>query len=232
MTRSASDWSDRGTLRRLLLGGALFLALCPAAARAEQCALRYRESFSRLPALGLRSLSQPQANAEVNGLFGPRPDLCEPGGYQVFMEQLTDYSREALRAPLKQRDGMIRVAIAAAQQGPVRVAFEESKAARTTYSVTRSNIHAIADDVGITPIMQQLLDTIERQGMPLSTAPPPPPKADPAAPAAQAIRVPQTAMPPWAVISLYEVRDLLNQKQTDVARGKIEAILKWLETAQ
>ena len=53
MTRSASDWSDRGTLRRLLLGGALFLALCPAAARAEQCALRYRESFSRLPALGL-----------------------------------------------------------------------------------------------------------------------------------------------------------------------------------
>jgi hypothetical protein len=229
MTRSASN---REGMRRWVLGGTFVLgALCPGAASAEQCALRYAESFARIGAIGLRGPSQAQAISEVNSLFGPRPDLCEPGGYRAFLTQLTDYSREALRAPVKQRDGMIRVAIAAAQQAPVRVLFEESKAARTQYNEMRSNVHAIADDVGITPLMQQLLDTIERQGMPPSTAPPPP-VAPPPGTQAQAIRVPQVALPPWAVISLYEVRDLINQKQTDVARGKVEAILKWLETAQ
>lgn len=231
MTRTASP---RTGLRQRVLGGALFLAmaLTPQAAAAEQCALRYSATFARLGPIGLRNLSQAQAIAEVNSLFGPRPDLCEPGGYKAFLEQLTDYSREALRAPLKQRDGMIRVAIAAAQQGPVRVSFEESRAARTAFNETRSNIHAIADDVGITPLMEQLFSTIESRGLPVSTAPPPPAPPPPGGAQAQAIRVPTTALPPWAVISLYEVRDLINSKQTDAARGKVEAILKWLETTQ
>ncbi|MCS6913063.1 MAG: hypothetical protein RMK29_21220 [Myxococcales bacterium] len=216
----------------LCLVGTLF----PHVAAAQQCALRYTESFARLPSLGLRNLSQAQAISEVNNLFGPRPDVCEPGGYKVFLDAFTDYAREALRAPVRTRDGMIRVAIAAVQQGPLRVPFEESKTAVTLFRQTRSNIHAIADDVGITPLMQQLLDALERSGPPATTAPPPPPPSpapgSPGAPSVQQVRVPQVPLPPWAVISLYEIRDALNSKNTGVALGKLEAILKWMETAQ
>jgi hypothetical protein len=228
---------------RICLSALVFvLGALPAAARGQgqpQCALRYSEAFARVPALGLRSLGQAQAYAEVSALFGPRPDLCEAGAYQRFIDGFRDYAREAMRAPIKQRDGMIRVAIAIVQQSPARVPWEEGRAAVTLFRQGRSDLHATADDVGITPLMQQLLDTFERQGPPQPAQATAPPQAQPAAPAAppapapqvQSVRVPTTPLPPWAVISMYELRDLLNQKNLGVAQGKVEAILKWLETA-
>ena len=78
--------------------------------------------------------------------------------------------------------------------------------------------------------MQQLLETFEQKGPPQSLPPPlPPPGGDPST---QVIRIPTTPLPPWAVISLYELRETLQRKDHAAAQRKLEDILRWLETAQ
>jgi hypothetical protein len=186
-----------------------------------------------LAAAGPRAQSQAQASAEVQGLFGPRPDRCEAGGYQRFVEGYRDFAREAMRAPAKGgRDGLLRLAIAAADRGPLQVPAEEGRMAVTLYRQVRSDLHAIADDVGLnkTPLLQQLLDTFDRMGPPqaLQAAPPPPP---PPGSLVQTVRVPTTPMPTWAVVALYEIREALAQKNPALAQEKIEAILKWIDAA-
>ncbi len=205
-----------------------FLVMSNAKAHA-QCALRYNEAFVRLPALGLRALDSARAGAEVSSLFGPQPESCEAGAYQRFVDAFRDYARAAMRADPKDRDGMLRVAIPVISQAPRKVPFQESKAVVTIFRQARSDLHATADDVGITPLMQQLLYAFEQKGPPQSLPPPPLSQGDPTA---QAIRVPTTPLPPWAVISLYEMRELLRQQNHAAAQRKLEDILRWMETPQ
>lgn len=213
-----------------LLGLGLGMA-APTHARAAEaqpaCTVRYADAFLRLPGLGLRDLDLSRAHTEVSNLFGPRPVVCETGAYQRFIDGFRDYAREAMRAPVRSRDGMLRVAIATAAQGPQKVPYEEGRAAATLFRQTRSDLHATADDVGISPLMQMLLDTFERMGPPPALPPPAPPRAE----NAQVVRVPTAPLPTWAVISLYEIRDHLQKRDSATAQGKLEAILKWMETA-
>lgn len=197
------------------------------------CGARFGTAFARLTMAGQRKdLKDPVG--EVSALFGPRAELCEGGAYRQFIDLYRDFAREAMRAPKAQRDLQVRLAMAAAQQGPTRVPADEGKQAVTLFRQARSDLHATADDVGISsaPILQQLLDTFERSGPPTPVAPPapatPPPPKDPNA---ITIRIPQTALPDWAVISLYEAREHLRSKDTVRAQDKLELVLKWLEQA-
>ena len=71
--------------------------------------------------------------------------LCEAGAYQRFLESFLDLAREAMRAPAKQRDAQVRVAIAVLGQIPTRVPAEEGKAAGRAYRQVRSDMSAIAE---------------------------------------------------------------------------------------
>lgn len=219
-----------------------FAALSPQLARAQQCANRYSEAFPRLNALGPRNLDLGRAATEVNNLFGPRPDKCEAGAYQRFVESFKDFAREAFRAPTKTRDGWLRIAMAAAGQSPQRVPAEEHKADVALFRQTRSDLFAIADDAGISPLMQQVLDTFDRSGPPgplppqVVTIGPGPgvtqaPPTGTGAPNIQQVRVPTVPLPSWAVVSLYEIRESLHLRDPDTAKAKLDALLKWMETA-
>lgn len=218
---------------RLLLCLASVGVGVPALCLGETCGPKYTYAFSSLPSAGPRTQGPAQASAEVQGLFGPRPDHCEAGGYQRFVEAYRDFAREAMRAPARGgRDGLLWLAIAAAERGPLRVPAEEGRAAVTIYRQVRSDLHAIADDVGLnkTPLLQQLLDVFDRMGppqaMPPVAAPAPPPGS-----LVQTVRVPTTPLPTWAVVALYEIREALAQKNPALAQSKIEAILKWVDAA-
>ena len=97
----------------------------------------------------------------------------------------------------------------------------------SAYRQVRSDLVATATDVKSAPLMQSLLDNFERAGTPV------PQQAAQVVPDSnvQAVRIPNSALPPWVVISLYETVEAQKQKNYDVAQGKLEVVLKWLETA-
>lgn len=229
-------------------------SLLPTVAQAQgsaPCTARFLSGFSRIT-----PLSQRRDPAEVSAIFGPRQDLCEAGAYQRFLESYLDLAREAMRASAKQRDAQVRVAIALIGQLPARVPAEEAKAAGALFRQTRSDLYAIADDVRMPPVVRQLLDSFDRAGPPvpestaqvppLVTIPPPAqggqpgqnvqggqPPAQGGQPGqnVQTVRVPSTALPSWAVVSLYEARELLKQRDPTGAQAKLESVLRWMETA-
>jgi hypothetical protein len=255
-------------MRDRKIGGVLLLVAlglpAPAFAQPAPCGPRIAAAFVQLPELGQRrELSSPaRAAEEVRALFGPpRAELCEPGAYERFMEGLRDLSRQAIRT---RREPLLQVAVATAEQAPLRVPAEEGKAAAALYRQVRSDVHATAEDVRPSPLIKKLLEAIDRAGPPASAAgeapaaaaigtPGPvagpavagpavagPAVAGPAAAAAPAsppvpvnvpVRVPQGPLPPWAVISLHEARDLLRQQNAVGALGKLEPVLRWMDSA-
>ena len=111
------------------------------------CAARYPTAFARLQQLGGRPLEPGRVYAEVSNTFaalGPRPEVCEPGGYAVFINTYREFAREAMRAPARQREALCRIAVAAASQGPLRVLAEEGKSSVTLFRQTRSDLSATA----------------------------------------------------------------------------------------
>ena len=143
---------------RYQLSGTLLAAmlLCPLAAQAQltpSCGPRFQSAFVRANAiLTQREMASPgRATIEVSNLFGPRQDLCEPGAYQAFLDSFVDLARSAIRAPAKQRDGAIRVATAVIGVLPTQVPPQELKSAGASFRQVRSDLYAIADDVGNRP---------------------------------------------------------------------------------
>lgn len=47
----------------------------------------------------------------------------------------------------------------------------------------------------------------------------------------QPVRVPQVPMPAWAILSIYEAREALKARDVGSAQGKLDAVMRWLETA-
>lgn len=215
------------------------LALFPYAARAENCTYRYQSGFDQLrsgKSNPSRGADQSRARMDVNSMFGPRPDLCEKGAYDVFADNFETFAREAMRAPKAARDNQLRLAIALVEQSPTRVAFEDGKPASTRFKQLKSNLNATADDVGFTPLMTQLIDTLTRIGPPMAGPAP----ADTAPPSSspgptngqvQTIRVPTQPLPTWAVIKLYEMRDHAKAQDIGAIQIKLQDVLNWIESS-
>ncbi len=230
--------------RRLksLLGGLLAgLLLCapPSEAQAQSCMYTITSAFSRLRGVEARSISQPVADAEVQGLFGPRPGQCEEGAYRVFLDNFESFAKEAMRAPAASRDKLLRLAIAVTRQVPSKVPARDFDAAVAQYRQVKSNLSATAEDVGMqkSPLLGQLMDAVAAIGRPeavVATVSVPPPETTPqptAAGGVQQVRVPSQPLPGWAVIKLYEARDLIKAQDLPGIQLRLQEVINWMEAS-
>ena len=218
----------------------LLLTVCAAllfcqSASAQHCRWRYDQAFTQLSARNLRGLEKTQNSAELQAkmdalidlLFGPRQVKCEEGAYSLFMERYERYTTEALRRPGVDRDLKLRAAIAAIRKSPEVVDYVTASREITLFKQMRSNIGAIAQDAGMSPLMQQLVDAIGAVGAPKATRRP---DASPPDPHVSKVSVPTVPLPPWAVISLYEIDDHTRRNEMGAIQGKVQAILNWMKT--
>ena len=88
-----------------------------------------------------------------------------------------------------------------------------------------ADLGAIAQDLGMTPLSQQLLDAMEATGAPQATQRP---ASAPPDPHTSTVQVPTVPLPAWAVISLYEIDDHARRNEVGAIQGKVEAILNWM----
>lgn len=219
-----------------------------ASAAGENCAARYNSAFAAVESASASANSQPSADAQVESYFGPRPQVCEDGAYEIFLSNFERFARKAVRdgQPRKQgktvlppaagAENALRQAIAIIRKSPVKVSAKDGKTARTSFLQVRSNINAVAEDAGLTPMMQSLQDAIASIGVPLSMteeAPPPITTTTTSGYVApvQTIKIPLQPMPAWAIVKLYEMRDQLSGKDPAAIQSKLQDIINWVEQA-
>ena len=223
----------------------------PAGVRAENCTATYRSAFSQLnPSSGP---SQASADAEIERLFGPRPMKCEEGAYKNFLELFEAFARESIRSgqptkrgkvtvpPSPAAESGLRLAIAAFRKSPIKVPSKEAKDAVSSYRQIRSNLNAVVDDAGSTPTMNQLMEAIavvkapigEEEAAPTSAPATTSPTATPtpAVATTQAIRIPVTPLPSWAVIKIYEARDAVKSQDVAAIQVRLQDIINWMESS-
>lgn len=223
----------------------------PAGVRAENCTATYRSAFSQLnPSSGP---SQASADAEIERLFGPRPMKCEEGAYKNFLELFEAFARESIRSgqptkrgkvtvpPSPAAESGLRLAIAAFRKSPIKVPGKEAKDAVSSYRQIRSNLNAVVDDAGSTPTMNQLMEAIavvkapigEEDAAPTSapTTVSPTATPTPAVATTQAIRIPVTPLPSWAVIKIYEARDAVKSQDMAAIQVRLQDVINWMESS-
>lgn len=217
----------------LFLTATSSLAL-PLSAAAEHCHWRFEQGFNLLDSRpvkaidrGAKSPTELQAKAELEAdlIIGPPVKSCEERGYQLFLERFERFATAALRMKKgEERDTRLRLAIAIVRRGPESV---ESDQEVTGFKQMESNLGAIAQDVGITPLVQQLLDAIRAEGPPKAMKKTEGGTPDPHV---SQVYVPTVPLPPWAVVSIYEIEDHAHRKEDDKIQGKIEAIINWMKS--
>jgi hypothetical protein len=227
-----------------LLAG-LLLVSGPTEVQAQSCMPAFASAFARLRALEPKANTQPIADAEVMALFGPRAQACEESAYRVFMDTFEAFAKDAMRAAPPSRDKLLRLAIAAVRQAPAKVPATDLDSSVRKYRQVKSNLSATADDVGFakTPLLQQLLDVLMSLGAPsaaVATVPVPTAQPDPTptpttAPTGsggvQQIRVPTQPLPPWAVIKVYEMRDLIRAQDLPGIQLRLQEVINWMESS-
>lgn len=206
-------------------------------ARAEHCRWRFDQSFTLLEARNLRAIErgaspgelQAKAEAETDMIFGPPAAMCEEGSYGLFLERFERFASAALRMKGTERDARLRVAAAIIRRAPETIEAGAQPGEVARYDQVLSNLGAIADDAGGTPVMRQLIDAIKAKGPPkvIRRSEPAPPE-----PHATRVYVPTVPLPGWAVISLYEIADHAQRKEPEKIQGKVEAILNWMKTVE
>lgn len=227
------------------------VSLAPAAAEAKNCAAHYAAGFARISGSTGRASTQLAADQEVDSAMGPRPQQCEAGAYAVFLEQFENFGRTAIRAGQPRKgakgavapgnDNQIRLAISLIRKAsPLKVPLADSKAGVSLFKQVRSNLNAVADDAGNTPMMAQLLDAMTTVGSPgpieetVSVGQSGGGSATPGATAppggVQQVRVPLVPLPAWAVIKLYEARDLCKPQDVAGIQVRLQDVLNWMES--
>ena len=227
------------------------VSLAPAAAEAQNCAAHYATGFPRISGATAKASTQIAADQEVDSAMGPRPQQCEAGAYASFLEQFENFGRVAIRAGQPRKvgkgavqpgnDNQIRLAISLIRKAsPVRVPLADSKAGVSLFKQVRSNLNAVVDDAGNTPMMVQLLDAMTAVGSPGpieetvsvsqsgSGAAPSGTTAPPGG--VQQVRVPLVPLPAWAVIKLYEARDLCKPQDVAGIQVRLQDVLNWMES--
>jgi hypothetical protein len=202
---------------------------------AQHCRWRFDQSFTLLSNKNLHVLEKGKDFAglpgkidmEVDFLFWPRQKQCEEGAYSLFLDRYERYVTEALRGPRADRDLKLRAAIAAIRKSPESIDYTAASKEVSLFRQMRSNLGAVAQDAGMTPLAQQLLDAVEAVGAPKSTPRPP---ASPPDPHVSKVVVPTVPLPGWAVVSLYEIDDHTRRNEIGEIKGKVEAILNWMKT--
>lgn len=205
-------------------------------ALAQHCKWRFDQAFSLLSSRGLRSVdkvknqaeAQAKIAAEVDFLFGPRQAECEEGAYSLFIDRFERYTLEALRQSGNERDLRLRAALFAIRKSPELINYTQASKEISLFRQARSNIAAVAQDAGMSPLMQQLVDAMEAVGAPkASQRPDTAPAKDPHS---SMVYVPTVPLPAWAVVSLYEIQDHARRNESGAIQGKVEAILTWMKT--
>lgn len=204
-------------------------------AMAQHCSWRFDKSFALLSSKNLHVLEQNKTQAEVPAridaeidfLFGPRQSFCEEGAYSLFIDRYERYTTEALRGPRADRDLKLRAAIAVIRKSPERIDYTSASKEVSLFHQMQSNLGAIAQDAGMTPLMRQLVDALEAVGHPKVTPRPAPSQPDPHV---SAVQVPSVPLPAWAVISLYEIEDHTRRNEVGAIQGKVQAILNWMRS--
>ena len=227
-------------------------SLIPGAAEAQNCAVHYAAAFARISGSVPKAVTQPAADQEVDAALGPRPQQCEAGAYASFLEQFEGFGRVAIRAAKSRRgpkgalqmgnENQIRLAISMFRKGsPIKVPLPDSKAGVSLFKQVRSNLNAVADDAGNTPMMLALLDAMTAVGSPsaieemVSVGQGPAGGATPAGGTAppggvQQVRVPPVPLPAWAVIKLYEARDLCKPQDVAGIQVRLQDVINWMES--
>ncbi len=234
-----------------VLVGALVV---PAVASAQNCAVHYAAGFGSVSGSVARATTQPVADSLVDQAFGPRPQQCEAGAYTSFLEQFENFGRAAIRAgqlpkgskvqtqPAK--ENQLRLAISIINKmSPMKVPLADSKTAASQWRQVRSNLNAVADDAGNTPMMGQFLDALVRitppgpieevvsvgqSGTTGNTVAAPGASAPPGG--VQQVRVPLVPLPAWAVIKLYEARDLCKPQDVAGIQLRLQDVINWMES--
>lgn len=200
--------------------------------------------------MAARAATQQGADQAVDQAFGARPAQCEAGAYASFLEQFENFTRTAIRAGQPPRgskgvvppgrENQMRLAVAVIRKmSPLKVPLADAKAGVSLFKQMRSNLNAVADDAGTTPMMAQLLDAISQVGSPTAleeTVPVGSGVAGASGTAASGthggvhhVRVPSVPLPAWAIIKLYEARDLCKPQDVAGIQIRLQDVINWME---
>lgn len=191
---------------------------------ADHCKWRFAEGFQRVTNRPLTGMTQPQIADVVEEMFGTRQPVCEEPAYRFFLSQFNTYAAAAFHQKDAEREAMLLCAQEILKRAPNQVFYKNPAAKVSAYKQLRSDLGVIAAEVGVTPSIQALLDAVDRLGPPSVSAKPEPMSED-----AIQIKVPMVPLPPWAVISLYEIQDHAQRKQNGTVMAKTALILQWMK---
>lgn len=230
------DWAKMENMRATLIGLSFVAAASlPLSARAENCIARYSSAFASLEGKVWQAGTQAGAEAAVEEIFGPRPQSCEDGAYDYFLNRFEEFASAAVRkgSPKKkaeQNENSLRLAIAAVRKAPMQRSAKDAKSGQFNMRQVRAHIDPRVEEYGNTPLMQSLLGAIGNTLDPqvIAEAAPIPPGGNPNN--ILQIRIPLQPMPSWAIVHLYEMRDMAKNTGADPAlQSKLQAIINWVE---
>jgi hypothetical protein len=236
---SPDDWAKMKNMKATLFAlSALVATTLPLSAYGETCIPRYSSAFASLEGKVYQAGTQAGADAAIEELFGPRPQTCEDGAYELFLTRYEEFASLAVRkgSPKKkaeQNENYLRLAIAAIRKGPMRINAKDAKAMQHNLKQVKSNVNARADEYGSkegpTPMMLSLLGAIGNTLEPqvITEAPPLPPGGNPNN--VQQIRIPLQPMPDWAIVKLYEIRDHAKNGDVAAVQIKLQDVINWVE---
>lgn len=250
--------------RLVRLFATLLLLASAESARAEPCRQLYEQAFATLATRDFRTIEketnpadlQLKLDVEVYALFGDRRQSCEEGSYTLFLDRFQSYATDALRAPKDEKTVRLRTAISVFHKSPESI--ESSQGAELLqFRQTLANLRGVGQEIGMTILMRQLLETIEQVGPPLGSRqsaaaqaarppeaapapapapapvarpPLPVPPASPVEPHVEKVSVPTDPLPPWAVIALYEIEEHAKRNENALVLSKLRAILGWVKS--
>lgn len=224
-------------MRATLIGLSLFVAASlPLSARADTaCIARYSSAFASLEGKVWQAGTQAGADAAVEELFGPRPQSCEDGAYDYFLSRFEEFASLGVRrgSPKNKKDfteNLMRLAVAAIRKGPINRSAKDAKSGQFNIRQVRAHIDPRVEEYGNTPLMQSLLGAIGNTLDPqvIAEAAPIPPGGNPNN--ITQIRIPLQPMPSWAIVHLYEMREVAKNTSADPAlQIKLQAIINWVE---
>ena len=247
------------TMKRIHLWVALFQAafLCASQrdAQAQRCKPLYEQAFTVLSSRDFRSIEletnpqdlQLKLDTEIYAIFGARQSACEEGAYSAFLERFQIYAIDALRAPKDHKNVKVRAAMAVMKQSPESLDSPQAATEATRFRQMVFGIRTAAQETGMTPLVRQLLEVIESIGPPVAirrqaqpdVAPstpqetpqtPPKKEAPPSDSRVERVTVPAEPLPPWAVISIYEIEEHARRKDVGPILGKVQAIINWMKS--
>lgn len=204
----------------------LLVISLPSVASADHCKWRFTTGFQLVMDRALVGMSQEQITETIEEMFGPRQPVCEEAAYRYFLAQFTTYATTAFHKKGTEREAMLLAAQEILKRVPSQVFYKNVQAKVSAYKQIRADLSVVAAEVGLTPSIQALLDALDKLGPP-EVSRKPEPMTDDAIP----VKVPSVPLPPWAVISLHEIYDHAQRKQTGAVIAKTALIIQWMNRA-